>query len=211
MEINTIGIIILAISFLGYISNWLNWRFLNYKANQWLYYLGAFVHETSHAIFCFLMRAKISEYKIFTSQPHVSYSKPRVKLIGDFLISIAPIIGGLTFLFFVNKYLLTNNFIMPEFSSWQSLPTDFLQFIKQIDITKWQNWLALFFFFNVGAMISPSWQDLKNVWLVMIILLFIPWNFFTHLGLLAVSLILINIILQIILIIIISILKFFKK
>ena len=45
-------------------------------------------------------------------------------------------------------------------------------------------------------MIGPSWQDLKNAWFLIIILIFISWSFFTHLGLLAAALILVNIILQ---------------
>lgn len=109
----TIGIIIVAVSIFGYISNWLNWRFLNYKINHWLYYLGAFVHETSHAIVCLL----------------------------------------------------------------------------------------------IGAMIGPSWRDLKNVWILIIILIFIPLAFFAHLGFFAIALILMNILLQIILILVISVIK----
>ena len=100
----TIGIIIIAISVLGYVSNWLNWRFLNYKINLWLYYFGAFVHESSHAIFCLLTGARISEYKVFVKQPHVTYSNSKLPIIGNLLISIAPIFGGLTLLFFINKY-----------------------------------------------------------------------------------------------------------
>lgn len=210
METN-IGIIILAISVLGYLSNWLNWRFLNYKFNYWLYYLGAFVHESSHALLCIFTGAKISEYKVFTRQPHVTYSKPKLPLIGNLLISIAPMLGGLVFLFFVNKYFLANNFIIPSFTTWQTFQTDFLYFIKQIDISRWQNIVAIFLFFNVGAMIGPSLQDLKNIWLPILVLIFIPWYFFTQIGFLAITFILINIILQISLILILKIVSIFTK
>jgi len=116
-------------------------------------------------------------------------------------------LGGLAFLFFLNKYFLANQFIMPAFADWKFFFNDFLKFITQINITKWKDWILLFLFLNMGAMIGPSWQDLKNVWILIIILVFIPWPFFTHLGLLASAFILINIILQIILIIIVSLLK----
>src|SRR6266568_2943878 len=169
MKESTIGIVIIAISAWGYISNWLNWRFLNYKINHLLYYFGAFIHESSHALLCLATGAKISEYKVITTQPHVTYSNSRLPTLGNLLISIAPIIGGLTFLFFVNKYFLQNQFVMPAFSNWKLFLNDFLKFINQINITKWKDLIVIFLFFNIGAMISPSWQDLKNVWILIIL------------------------------------------
>ncbi len=207
----TIGIIIIIICTLGYISNWLNWRFLNYKINHLLYYFGTFIHESSHALLCILTGAKISEYKIFTEQPHVSYSNSKLPIIGNLLISTAPMFGGLTLLFFINKYFLLDTYIMPHFSDWHFFLSDFLNFIKQIDITQWKNLITIFLLLNIGAMIGPSWQDLKNVWILILILAFIPWSFFTPLGLFAISLILLAILFQVFLIILISIIKFFIK
>jgi hypothetical protein len=211
MEESTIGIVIITISALGYFSNWLNWRFLNYKINHLLYYFGAFVHESSHALLCLLTGAKISEYKVVTTQPHVTYSNSRMPILGNLLISIAPILGGLTFLFFINKYFLQNQFAMPAFSNWKYFLTDFYKFIAQINITKWQDLVAIFLFLNVGAMISPSWQDLKNVWILIILLVFIPSLFVSHLGLIAIAFILMSIMFQIILALIISLAKFILK
>lgn len=207
----TIGVVIIGISALGYFSNWLNWRFLNYKITQWLYYLGAFVHETSHAILCLLTGAKVSEYKIFVRQPRVVHSKPRIPIIGSLLVSIAPIFGGLLVLFLINKYFLMNEYLMPEFSNWHLFLQDLWQLLIQIDFFKWQTFALFFLFLNMGAMLGPSLQDLKNIWWILIILLFIPSNFFVQLGLLALALILINILLQGVLIILISILKFFWR
>jgi len=199
----TIGIMIVVVSALGYASNWLNWRFLNYKLNHWLYYLGAFVHETSHAILCILTGAKISQYKVLTEQPRVVYSKPKLPIIGNLLISIAPMFGGLALLFFINKYFLMNQYLMPQFSNWRFFWSDFLNFLKQINLTDWKSLITIFLLLNVGAMIGPSWRDLKNVWVLIIILLFIPWAFFTHLALFAVALILMNILIQLLLIFVI--------
>ena len=211
MKEPTIGILIIVVSILGFVSNWINWRFLNYKINHLLYYLGAFVHETSHAILCLLTGAKIEEYKVFVERPRVSYSKPKLPIISNLLISIAPMFGGLGLLFFINKYFLLNQYSMPEFSNWKFLLVDILNFLKQIDITKWKNILTIFLLLNVGSMISPSGKDLKNIWLIMLILLFISWPVFTHLVLFAVSLIVLNIIFQIILIAIFSTIKLFLR
>jgi hypothetical protein len=207
MQELTIGIVIIAISILGYISNWINWRFLNYKINHLLYYFGAFVHESSHAILCLATGAKIHKYEVFTSQPQVTYSNSRLPVLGNLLISIAPILGGLTFLFFANKYFLQNQFIMSPFSNWKFFLTDFSKFINQINVTRWKDLVLIFLFLNMGAMISPSWQDLKNVWILIIILAFIPSMFVTHLGLIAAAFILMGIILQTILTIIIFLVK----
>ncbi len=207
MQELTIGIVIVIISALGYFSNWLNWRFLNYRINHLLYYFGAFVHETSHAILCLATLAEIHKYKVVSYQPQVTYSNSRLPILGNLLISIAPILGGLAFLFVVNKYFLQNQFVMPAFESWKFFLNDFLKFTAQINLTKWKDWILLFLFFNMGAMLGPSWQDLKNVWILIVILVFIPWPFFNHLGMLATSFILINIILQTFLIAIISLAK----
>lgn len=207
----TIGIIIITISLLGYVSNWLNWRFLNYKINYLLYYFGTFIHESSHALFCILTGARISEYKIFVDQPRVSYSNSKIPLLGNLLIAIAPIFGGLMVLYFVREYFFINQYVMPQFYNWKLLLTDSINFLRQINLTNWKNLLTIFLFLNAGAMIGPSWQDLKNVWFLILLLIFIPWPFFTHLGLLAIALILINIIFQIVIIMIVYLLKLLYK
>lgn len=199
-----LGSIIILIAASGALSNWLNWRYLNYKITHILYYIGAFVHETSHAIFCILTGAKIKEFTFLSPQPHVIHQKSKLPLIGESLISFAPIVGGLLFLFLANHYLLGDYFVMPQFSGWQDIFTDALKLLRQINLLQWQSWVMIFLFFNVGAMLGPSTQDLKNIWLVLIILFFVPSAFFTNLGFMALSLILVNIALQIILILILK-------
>ena len=200
-----LGLIILGISALGYISNWLNWRFLNYKVVHLLYYIGAFVHETSHALLCLLTGAKIIEYKVFVKHPHVSYAKSAIPILGNVLIAFAPIAGGLLFLYAINKFFLSAYFMIPQFSGWQNIFGDAFRLLAQLNITHWQILLALLLFLNVGAMIGPSFQDLKNIWPILIVLFFAKSEFLGHLGLLAIILILTNIIIQLILAAIVSI------
>jgi hypothetical protein len=209
-ELN-IGIIIIIISALGYISNWLNWRFLNYKINHLLYYFGAFIHESSHALMALLTGAKIYKYTVISTQPQVTYSNSKIPILGNLLISIAPILGGLGFLFLVNKFFLANQFIMPAFLDWRFSLNDFFKFISQINIFKWKDLFLIFLLLNMGAMIGPSVQDLKNVWILIVMLVFVPWQFFNHLGILAVAFILMNIIIQVCLVIIITLSKLVWK
>jgi hypothetical protein len=199
-----LGILIILIALLGYISNWLNWRYLNYSAVRLLFYAGAFLHELSHIIFCRLTGATITGGKIFSRKPHIIHSKPKLPLIGQLLISLAPIIGGLLFLFLINEYYLVNYFEIPQFSDWQSVLIAPLNLLSQINLFDWQSWLMILLFLNVGAMIGPSLQDLKNIWPIMIILLFIKCSPLLSLSLLVIILILTNIIIQIILILVIK-------
>lgn len=197
-----LGIIVLSITIVGSLSNWLNWRYLNYPITRLLYYVGAFVHETSHAVLCILTGAKIKEFVVSSSQPHVTHQKSKLPIVGEILISFAPIAGGLLFLALVNHYFLGNYFAAPHVSEWQNLFIGALKSLAQINLLQWQSWVMILFFFNVGAMVGPSPRDLKNIWPILILLFFVQSAFFADLGFVALSLILVNIALQIIFILV---------
>jgi hypothetical protein len=200
-----LGIVIVLITAFGYASNFLNWRYLNYGVVRWMYYLGALVHETSHAIVAILIGAKIKEFKVFSKQPRVIHQRSRLPLLGEFLISVAPIAGGLLFLFLVNHYLLGDYFAPPQPSSWtnwQNVLIEPMKLLAQINLLHWQSWVIVFLSFNIGSMIGPSTQDLKNGWPVLLILFFIRAPIFTAFCFAALSLIFANIALQIIVIVV---------
>lgn len=197
----SLGLVILLIVIFGYASNWLNWRYLNNRIVRLSYYVGTFVHESSHALLCLLTGAKVLEFKVFSSEPHVVHGPPRLPLIGKPLISSAPIFGGLTFLFLVNHFLLKDAFLL----------TDPLGILAQIRPWEWQSWVMILLFLNVGAMIGPSIQDMKNVWPVLILLFFVSSPLLVGLGAVALNLIFVNIAIQIGLIIISKLLGFARN
>lgn len=206
----SLGVVIILVSAFGYVSNMLNWRFLNYKITHFLYYIGAFVHETSHAILCVLTGAKIEEFTVFSDQPRVVYRRSKIPFLGALLISAAPIAGGMLFLFLVNRFPLGNYFVvtaMHGMPHWRDLLTEPLALVRQINLLQWQSWVMILLFFNVGAMLGPSTRDLKNIWFLLLFLLFINWAFLANFGLIAASLIVVNIALQIITIAAIGIVK----
>jgi hypothetical protein len=219
----SLGVIIVLITAFGYLSNFLNWRYLNFGLVRFLYYIGALVHEMSHAILCVLTGAKIEKFKVFSSQPQVVHERSKVPLLGEPLISFAPIAGGLLFLFLINRYALGNYFAVPalpsgltltQFSHWQGWQiflTVPLKLFAQLNLLQWQSWVMILLFFNVGAMLGPSFRDLKNVWVVLIILFFIHVTFLTSLGLFALSLIIVNIILQLIVILVLKAVQFEER
>ncbi len=194
-----LGILIILIALLGYISNWLNWRYLNYPIVRLLFYVGAVIHELSHGLLCFLTGATITESSIFSREPHITNLKPKLPFVGQTLISLAPIAGGLLFLFLINKYFLVNYF-----------STSPLHLLSQINLFDWQSWLMILLFLNVGAMIGPSFQDLKNIWPIIIALFFITLPALINVSLFVITLILINIIIQVILMLAIRIVKTIK-
>ncbi|MDD5621280.1 MAG: hypothetical protein PHS27_01690 [Candidatus Pacebacteria bacterium] len=196
-----IGILIIIIALLGYLSNYLNWKYLNNFAIRFLYYIGTFIHELSHIILCILTGAKISKISIFSRQPKIIHSKSRIPIIGQALISLAPIIGGMAFLYAINRFCLSNYFTVP--SNFK----DFLTIFSGIGILDWQLWVMILLSFNMGAMIGPSLQDLKHIWFVLILLLFVKWPVLINISLLAIFLILLNILIQGILIVILSIVR----
>jgi hypothetical protein len=200
-----LGIIIISITLLGSISNWINWHYLNYPVVRWLYYLGSAVHELSHAILCVLTGSRVMELSIFSKQPHVTHTKSGIPILGELLISLAPIFGGLFFLYLINKYYLGDYIKVPNFYDWRSFFLAPLNILSQINIFNWKGCAVILLSFNMGAMVGPSWKDLKNVWLIIIVLLLFQSPMFDSLGLFAIFLILSNIFIQIILVLIIAI------
>lgn len=209
-----LGIVIALIVIFGYLSNWLNWRFLNYRLTRILYYVGAFVHETSHALLCLLTGAKVSEFNFLTDRPHIIHSKSKLPLLGEPLIALAPIAGGLLFIYLVNRYALEGYFIDEGFSSlagWQGILLEAVKFLSQINILSWQSWVMILLFLNAGAMLGPSFQDLKNIWPILILLFFAHNPTLESVGLLAVTFILANIAIQIFLILLYGLLFFNER
>jgi hypothetical protein len=198
----SLGLIIVLIAIFGYLSNFLNWRYLNYRITRLLYYIGALVHEISHAILCVLTGAKIEDFVVFSEQPHVVHQKSKIPLLGELLISAAPIAGGLLFLFLINRFVLGNYFTIPtvvfsDWCDWPSLLAMPLALLMQIRLFQWQSWVAILLSLNAGAMLGPSVRDLKNVWPMLIILFFIKSPVLAALALAALGLIFLDIIFQI--------------
>ena len=198
----SLGFIIILIVIFGYISNWLNWKYLNYRVTHYLYYIGAFVHESSHALLCLITGAHIEEYKVFTSQPHVIHTKSKWPIVGNVLISSAPIFGGLLFIFLVNHFLLGDYFNLTNLND---------NWFRLLNILHWQTWIMILLLVNIGAMIGPSFQDIKNVWPALIILLFIQFPALENICFLALSLILVNIVIQLVAILGLKIAKHFAR
>lgn len=208
----TLGIIIILIVIFGFISNWLNGKYLNFKITHYLYYIGTLVHETSHAIACILTGAKIEEYSVFSDQPHVTHKTSKIPIIGNLFISAAPIFGGILFLYLINYFFPSLNFeIIKSVSNIEEIIKLPIEIIKDINFLSLNGILMATLLINSGAMIGPSIQDMKNIWFVFIPLIFLNISILNNLCFTALIIILANIYIQLILILIIKFLTLIKK
>lgn len=142
---------------------------------------GIFLHEFAHLVFCKLTGAKVYEFRVSNVDGVVKHSPSKIILIGDILISLAPLFVGvsslilsiiflssLTYDEFYQMALVTNDFT--------SLYNNFLLVLKSFDYNSWYFWIFIFFAFNVLATFKPSHQDLKNIFFA-IVLYFYLANF----------------------------------
>ncbi len=151
------------------------------KKYQIFLFPGIIVHELSHALGCLITGAKIKQIKILSSKgSYVSHLKPKVPLIGNFVISFAPIIGGIGTLilsFWALGYSLPliNLSTEPFFDSFFSIiGTAGVFSLSQYG--SWQFWVLIYVALSVVICLVPSKQDFKNSFLstaFLFVLLFI--------------------------------------
>lgn len=203
----TFGVALIIVVALGYMSNWLNWRFLNHPVVRLSYYAGTLVHECSHALVCLLTGARIQKFKVFSREPQVVHGPSKIPFIGGPLISIAPLFGGLLFLWLMNHYLLGGAFSFGQMGSlvaswaapgadWLRPITNALSLLAQLRPFEWQSWLMVFLALNMGAMLGPSIQDLRNMWPALIVACFVPSPLLVGICLTAAGLIMVNMMIQ---------------
>lgn len=201
------------VALVGSVSNWLNWRFLDFRVTRLLYYVGAFVHESSHALACLVTGARIQEFKPFSSQPRVVHGRSRIPVLGSAIISSAPIFGGIAFLYLLDRHVLGGAFgVGLVASDWKALLLAPIGILSGINLATWQGWAVVALILNAGAMIGPSFQDLKNMWVALVVLFFLPSPaILVGLCLSALALILANIVIQATLIAVIALAKALKR
>lgn len=145
---------------------------------------GIIVHELSHALFCVVTGAKITKISFFDKEGgSVQHTKSKLPIIGPVFISLAPffigtaIICGISFRLGIKEV---------DFSNMNLLYDRFVDLIRmifsQVDFSLWQNWLILYLTVSVALTMTPSWQDLCNISLIIIffcLLAYLNWRY-TH-------------------------------
>jgi hypothetical protein len=153
--------------------------------------LGTIIHEIGHALMCFPFGHKITEIELFNPNPNTgtlgfvnhSYNPKNIwALIGNFFISIGPLILGSVVIYFSVYFLVLEEF----FTSFEDLNISFLHFtsldnfisllvesknsylqfsellftIKHLQ--NWKFWLFIYILINIGGNMTLRPADIKG-------------------------------------------------
>ena len=131
------------------------------RGYQIILFPGVIIHEFSHALGCLLSGAKVDEISLFSSKgSYVKHGKPKLPLIGGFIISFAPIAGGIASLWLVAKLL---GLALPRVES--ALSFDLARDLGRFAIDNWELWTFWFFVYltiSIVICLVPSKQDISN-------------------------------------------------
>jgi len=141
-----------------------NWR------SQVLMLPGTIAHETSHAVVALLMGARITKFSVIPSGDtlgHVEYTAPKIPLIGNAAISIAPLIGCPAILLLISRFF-GMHFDFPPASfdilaESRFLLDGTLSFITGLDYLNWKTYVFLYLALTLGAGAAPSKTDIISM------------------------------------------------
>lgn len=164
----TIGIYLIIILILGYFSVYLRERYLNLKWLVPLTWLGIFIHESAHALFCLATGGKVINFHVTAREGYITHFRPRVPLIGPLVTAIAPLIFGLIIIGVLNHFWLKTSLGITSFNIWEN----FINVVSALNPFTWPAWVLLAIFLNIGVMMGPSIEDLKSIWPLVILSFF---------------------------------------
>jgi hypothetical protein len=196
----TIGIYIIIILILGYFSIYLREVWLRLKFIKPLTWLGVFIHESAHAVFCLLTGGRVTGFRVTTAEGYITHYKPKVPVIGPMLTAIAPLLVGLLLMGSLNYFWLKGSLDLTSANIWEN----FSKVILSLNPLNWQTYVMLAIFLNIGVMVGPSLADLKSIWPLVILSFFVESEALARVLSLMIVLIIINILLFLIIL-------FFKK
>lgn len=142
---------------------------------------GIILHELSHAFLCLLTGAQISKISFFDRDGgEVKHTAPKIPIIGQVLISLAPFFFGAAVIYFCSKKLGISGI---DVGSIDVSKNGFLDFFKQtlsnLQLNDYKTYIILYLVVSIAVTMTPSWQDLRNI-LLSAILIFIISYFLIH-------------------------------
>lgn len=183
MQIYLILLIYLVlIMIVGYFINVLTAR----MTGGWIYRVlvapGVIIHELSHAIGCIITGAHIQSINVFKRDGgELKHTGSPIPVIGNVVISLMPIVTGITILYFLPNLLSEakppqvnwlkglDNYKL-QIIDYKSVFSIFSTLNSQISILSWQFWAFLYLIFNLVATMAPSKQDIKVIWWDLLVL-----------------------------------------
>lgn len=126
---------------------------------------GVILHELSHVALCLLTGAKISHVSFFDRRGgSVTHSRPKIPVIGQILISLAPFfIGGIA-IYFLAKLLGVHESEL-NFSnfSYSHFVGSLREMAAPINLSDRRNWVIIYLVLSIIVTMTPSRQDLANI------------------------------------------------
>jgi Peptidase M50B-like len=142
-----------------------------------LYYIlrfpGVVIHECSHVLGCLLTGAKIQKIVLFSEGGgSVSYARPKIPLLGDVIISTAPVfciplvLALCTWAFAQYLGCIFPAFPFPPGSVnlLAGVVTGIFGMFETNLVTRFNAWFLLYLYLTLSLILSvaPSMQDLRN-------------------------------------------------
>ena len=165
-----------------------------------LTWLGIFIHESAHAVFCLITGGRVTGFRVTASEGYVTHYKPKVPVVGPMLTAMAPLAAGLLIMGSLNYFWLKGALDLTSASIWEN----FARVILSLNPLNWQTYVMLVIFLNIGVMVGPSLADLKSIWPLVALSFFVNSEAIARVLALMIVLIIINILLFLIIL-------FFKK
>lgn len=156
----TIGIYILIILALGYISVYVRERWLNLSWIKPFTWLGIFIHESAHALACVISGGQVTGFRVTSREGSVTHYRPKVPIIGPMVTAIAPMLFSLVIMGILNHFWLKTSLGITSINIWEN----FVKIISSLNLFTWSAWILLLIFLNIGVMLGPSIEDLKSIW-----------------------------------------------
>ena len=152
---------------------WLN---IAGKRFQILVFIGVLVHELSHVLGCFLVGSRVEEINLFSSRgSYVKYRKPKIPVIGDVVINLFPLVGGV-FSIWLSTLIFNISFSKfdIEIYSFFQLAIMMIREVASLFIHNWNSfsfWIFIYFLISIMVCLVPSKQDLKNSFVSILLIL----------------------------------------
>ena len=145
--------------------------------------VGVIIHEMSHFIACILTGAKVTKVVVFdASGGSVEHEPPKIPVVGQVFISMAPLISGSIIIYFLALYLGLKPVDLRLIDlSVGGILSYAKSMVAPINFMDWKNWIIFYLVLNVIVTMTPSKQDFKNMAVLLIIItivLFAIFRFF---------------------------------
>ncbi|MFA5927521.1 MAG: hypothetical protein WCT32_03840 [Patescibacteria group bacterium] len=126
---------------------------------------GVILHELSHAIGCVATGAKITHISFFDKTGgSVEHQRPFLPLIGQVVISLAPLVGGVVAIYLISTNVGVSSVNLTGVTfSYPSIREIALSLLQGVSFSSRLDWLLMYAALSVAVTMNPSLQDLKNV------------------------------------------------